>query len=391
MSELALKRIAKNKKTKARSLDLSDCGLTTLPSELGDCIWLEELILGNELPVLKTLRYVSALLKDGDKANNVIAKRKNNKIVNLDEVLPKLENLKKLIFWDQPISDLSPLSGLTNLEQIYCLSTQISDLSPLSGLINLKQLNCSSTQVSDLSPLSELTNLEKLDCAGTKVSDLTPISGLKKLVRLDCSNSLVNNLFPILSLISDNKVEVTMSWLGWVDSNRFIFEDCPLTNPPVEVVEQGSETILRYFDEREKAGSDQIYEAKLLLIGEGGAGKTSLCRKLFDPKADLLKEQDTTRGVDIQSLYFDLPNGKEFRLNVWDFAGQGKYQSAHSFFYTHRSLYVLVDDTRTLDENEAYRTFYNYWLQTAELFGGNSPLLIYLTPLGFVHEKIVEN
>jgi len=227
-----------------------------------------------------------------------------------------------------------------------------------------------------LSPLAGLYNLQLLSCSHNKVSDLTPISGLKKLVHLDCTNSLVSNLSPILAQISDKKVKVTMSWLGWVDSNRFIFEDCPLTNPPVEVVEQGSEAILRYFDEREKAGTDQIYEAKLLLIGEGGAGKTSLCRKLFDPKADLLKEQDTTRGVDIQPLYFDLSNGKRFRLNVWDFAGQGKYQSAHSFFYTHRSLYVLVDDTRTLDENEAYRTFYNYWLQTAELFGGNSPLLI---------------
>ena len=37
---------------------------------------------------------------------------------------------------------------------------------------------------------------------------------------------------------------------------------------------------------------------------------------------------------------------------------------------------MLVDDTRTLDENEAYRTFYYHWLQTAELFGGNSPLLV---------------
>ncbi len=81
-------------------------------------------------------------------------------------------------------------------------------------------------------------------------------------------------------------------------------------------------------------------------------------------------------GVDIQPLFFKLPNGKKFRLNIWDFAGQGKYQSAHNFFYTHRSLYILVDDTRTLDENEAYRTFYYFWLQTAELFGGNSPLLV---------------
>ncbi|MFN4257393.1 MAG: COR domain-containing protein, partial [Saprospiraceae bacterium] len=112
--------------------------------------------------------------------------------------------------------------------------------------------------------------------------------------------------------------------------------------------------------------------------GEGGAGKTSLCRKLFDPNAALPQEKDRTRGIDIQPMYFDVPGmtGKQFRLNIWDFAGQGKYQSAHSFFYTHRSLYVLVDDTRTLNENDAYRTLYNNWLQTAELFGGKSPVLV---------------
>ncbi|HLP95354.1 MAG TPA: COR domain-containing protein [Saprospiraceae bacterium] len=154
--------------------------------------------------------------------------------------------------------------------------------------------------------------------------------------------------------------------------------DNPLTHPPVEIVSQGNAAILRYFEDLEKQGTDQIYEAKLLLIGEGSAGKTTLCRKLFDPNAPLPQEKDRTKGIDIHPLHFDIPakSGKQFRLNIWDFAGQGKYQSAHSFFYTHRSLYVLVDDTRTLSENDAYRTLYNNWLQTTELFGGNSPVLV---------------
>ncbi len=70
-----------------------------------------------------------------------------------------------------------------------------------------------------------------------------------------------------------------------------LVEGCPLSTPPVEIVKQGNKAILRYFDEREKAGTDQIYEAKLLLIGEGGAGKTSLCRKLFDTEAELPKKK----------------------------------------------------------------------------------------------------
>jgi internalin A len=35
MSELALKLIAENKKTKSKSLDLGNCGLTEVPEEVG--------------------------------------------------------------------------------------------------------------------------------------------------------------------------------------------------------------------------------------------------------------------------------------------------------------------------------------------------------------------
>jgi hypothetical protein len=45
MSELALQLIAENKRTKNTFLDLGNCGLTQLPQELFDCVWLEELIL----------------------------------------------------------------------------------------------------------------------------------------------------------------------------------------------------------------------------------------------------------------------------------------------------------------------------------------------------------
>ena len=47
MSELAGKLIAENKKTKAKRLDIGNCGLTEIPEEMIECVWLEELILGN--------------------------------------------------------------------------------------------------------------------------------------------------------------------------------------------------------------------------------------------------------------------------------------------------------------------------------------------------------
>ena len=43
MSELALKLIAENKKNRAIFLDLENCGLTEVPDEIGDLVWLEGL------------------------------------------------------------------------------------------------------------------------------------------------------------------------------------------------------------------------------------------------------------------------------------------------------------------------------------------------------------
>lgn len=47
MSELALLLIEENKQTRKPALDLGNCGLTRVPDAIGDCAWLETLILSN--------------------------------------------------------------------------------------------------------------------------------------------------------------------------------------------------------------------------------------------------------------------------------------------------------------------------------------------------------
>ena len=48
MSQLALQLIQKEKTERTGQLDLGNCGLTQLPEELFDCVWLESLIVSNE-------------------------------------------------------------------------------------------------------------------------------------------------------------------------------------------------------------------------------------------------------------------------------------------------------------------------------------------------------
>jgi internalin A len=140
------------------------------------------------------------------------------------------------------------------------------------------------------------------------------------------------------------------------------------TSKPVDL-----EALRRYFAQLKEAGEAFFYEAKLLIIGEGGAGKTSLARKLQDPAQTLPEEKESTEGIAVIPWQFDLPPGNQadnYQVNIWDFGGQEVYFATHQFFLTRRSVYVLVADTR-----QQHTDFYE-WLRMQETFGGDSPVIL---------------
>ncbi|WP_287255931.1 COR domain-containing protein, partial [Moorena sp. SIO4E2] len=105
-------------------------------------------------------------------------------------------------------------------------------------------------------------------------------------------------------------------------------------------------------------------------MGEAGAGKTSLAKKIQDPQYQLQYNQQSTEGIDVIKWSFPLDNVREFNVNIWDFGGQEIYHATHQFFLSKRSLYILVTDSRKED------TDFDYWLNIVEQFSDNSPLLI---------------
>ncbi|MCV6639203.1 COR domain-containing protein [Candidatus Albibeggiatoa sp. nov. NOAA] len=116
-------------------------------------------------------------------------------------------------------------------------------------------------------------------------------------------------------------------------------------------------------------GLVKVYEAKVLVLGEGGAGKTSLANKILDADYKLKSEEKSTQGIDILKYQF-LIDDKKFTAHIWDFGGQEIYHATHQFFLTKRSLYILVADTRKEDAR------FEYWLQIVELLADDSPIII---------------
>lgn len=153
-----------------------------------------------------------------------------------------------------------------------------------------------------------------------------------------------------------------------------------ITTPPMEVVSQGVEAVRAYWLQRQAEGTDHLCEAKLIIVGEAGAGKTSLANKIVDPDFDLDAHQPSTEGIDILRWSFPTtlhprtegaaPQARDFAVNIWDFGGQEIYHSTHQFFLTRRSVYVLVADTRKED------TDFHYWLEVVSLLSDGSPIVI---------------
>jgi small GTP-binding protein len=150
---------------------------------------------------------------------------------------------------------------------------------------------------------------------------------------------------------------------------RLNLDENPIAEPPLEVVKEGIEAIRQYFKQIETEGIDYLYEAKLLIVGEGGAGKTTLANKIINPNYKLC-EEDSTKGIEVLHWAFPRSDGNQFNVNIWDFGGQEIYHSTHQYFLTKRSLYLLVADTRKED------TDFYYWLNVIELLSDNSPILI---------------
>ncbi len=112
-----------------------------------------------------------------------------------------------------------------------------------------------------------------------------------------------------------------------------------------------------------------LNEGKLILVGRGEVGKTSLVRRLVDN--GFRGDESKTQGINIRQWSLRCPSGT-FRLNIWDFGGQEIMHATHQFFLTERSLYLLVlNGCEGGEDVDA-----EYWLKHIETFGVDSPVIV---------------
>ncbi|TAE14819.1 MAG: GTP-binding protein [Bacteroidetes bacterium] len=320
-----------NRKTKEPYLDLGRLGLRgnePALDQLKNFTWLE---------VLSFSYYWYEL----DKEVNEIEKRRSNNEGEQNQLtcLPALPS---------------------RLEQLFCKHNKLIDITPLQGLSALINLDLGNNHITDITPLKELSTLDYLFLHNNQIIDIAPLKELNALNTLDISNNQIIDIAPLkyLNALTD----------------LFIYNNPFWEKIPQEIQRKDSLKILRYwFDSRQ---AKPLREAKVVFVGEGNAGKTSLMHALLYGR-----QEQTTRTEKIEihtndTLFTYGKKKEKLKLRFWDFGGQDIMHATHKFFMSSRTLYVLVIDGRK-EETEVLQN----WVEMLKSSIEDSPVLLVVNKL----------
>ena len=300
--KLTVRDIRQAKRT--GSLDLSYGGLAVLPAEIFELAGLGFLNIGR------------------------------NSFTALPPEVGQLTSLGVLEIYQNELTALPPEIGLlTKLRSLDLRGNQLGDLPPeIAQLTGLRSLDLRGNQFTALPrEVGQLTGLHSLDLRGNQLvalpREIGRLAGLQVLDVRD--NQLADLPRELADLLSEGLIVR-------LDGN-------PLREPIPELAARGPETLAAYLRSLDDATPQ--YQAKVLLVGEGNVGKTSLIAALRDDP--FIEGRLTTHGIEIQPLTLRHPDlDVEMTVRAWDFGGQEVYRVTHQFFFSKRALYLVVWNPR---------------------------------------------
>ena len=186
---------------------------------------------------------------------------------------------------------MDPVCACVELQSLHLQNNRLRELSLQIGQLRaLRHLMCSNNRLSELpTSIGALVRLESLDVENNRLSHLPlEIGGLDSLKLLNCST---NQLVELPRGTAHLSVQL-----------KLLASRNPLQRPPLEVVRQGMAAIRRYFYDIEKGPGLKSSSVRCVLLGDTGAGKTSLQRALRsgEPWATSAEEGSTLQ-LDVYS------------------------------------------------------------------------------------------
>ena len=101
---------------------------------------------------------------------------------------------------------------------------------------------------------------------------------------------------------------------------------------------------------------NEVIACKVILLGEGGVGKTEIVP---------FKINDFNSRLPI-TYTLEVEKNQYVRFEIWDTAGEEKYLSLAKVFYKNASVCILVYD---ITRKSSYEEIKNYWIKEIKEFG----------------------
>lgn len=197
-----------------------------------------------------------------------------------------------------------------------------------------------------------------------------PLLEVLELDRCGLTDAVVEEL---LAAVRGEPWSMTLRHL-WIAKNRF-------RGVPEELLSSGDAQLWATYGKRRAESRRLVPVAKVVILGEGGVGKSHLRRRLFEQQESYYNASEPrTSGVDVATDNCGMPVAFEevaLGVSVWDFGGQRHLHGTHRLFMAGtRTAYVIVcDATRSRAENRL-----DYWLRFVRHEGSERcPIVIAVT------------
>ncbi|HFQ4980967.1 TPA: COR domain-containing protein [Vibrio vulnificus] len=289
--------------------------------------------------------------------------------VHFDTDLPSLTSLLMHSNHTNEEFKLSWLKFAPSLCDLHLSNRKISiDIDKNWRHSSLTTLNASGSQLDNINFLSRFPNLERLHLPNNNINSLEPLINLKNLKHVDLSDNNIIDIPPELSEVFEFETEYRHYSYN---EKRIIISHNPLISPPIEIVERGQKAVKPYFDSMLGA-IEELNEAKIVFLGNGEVGKTSLMKALVGEKFN--NKERTTHGINIKKYSVPINERYSVDASIWDFGGQQIMHATHQLFLSRRCVYVLVINDRKDDLQQDQKI--EYWLQQVQTYGGDSKVII---------------
>lgn len=381
--------------TKLRTLKCSRNGLFSLQG-LSQLKELKELNCSyNFLTSFQDVEFLSALtelncnnnkLTSLDSIKNLIALTSvacsYNELTSLEGV-EHLSALTRLECSRNKLTSLDGIEGLISLTTIFCYGNQLTSLACVKRLKALTILECGANKLVSLHGIEQLTSLRKLNCGGSQLISLDGIQGLKELTILNCSGNLLTSLDGIESLTGLTLLYCHANKLSSLDGIEHLnaLTKIESRNNPIRFIPHAFlddiNSIRAYQEEIRQHGYLDNNRLKLMFLGNGRVGKTTLAHALRDKAPQNGKSQEeSTIGISLLDWTATDSNGKAWQLRLWDFGGQELYHATHRLFQSQSGIYCVLWAEKLCEEKDDFNHPLRYWLDLVHESKTDVPVIV---------------